>query len=287
MSEEEKNFGQENPPASDKAQGEKFVDIHCHCLPGIDDGPATMAESLSLCRLLVRDRIGAVVATPHQLGRFDNDNKKVKEKVSELNKELRNNEIPLRVFSGGDVRIDERIVELIKEEKVMTAADGGKYLLLELPENVLINIDPLTDELLRGGIKVIISHPERQHFLSMQPQILLNWAKKGCGIQITAGSLLGRFGTISQKAAWQLLSMPLPLIVATDAHSISGRSPCMRAAFEMIYRQRGEEIARLVCIENPTRVIKGQELQNIQGVKTELGENEGIRNKFRRPAGAG
>ena len=99
-------------------------------------------------------------------------------------------------------------------------ADGGKYLLLELPENILINIEPLADELSSGGIKVIISHPERQHFLSMQPQILLNWAKKGCGIQITAGSLLGRFGTISQKAAWQILSMPVPLIVATDAHSI-------------------------------------------------------------------
>ena len=66
------------------------MDIHCHCLPGIDDGPATMADAISLCRLLVRDRIGTVVATPHQLGRFDRNNnvKKIKEKVSELNREL-------------------------------------------------------------------------------------------------------------------------------------------------------------------------------------------------------
>jgi protein-tyrosine phosphatase len=289
MNKEEKNFEQENPPASDHAQGEKFVDIHCHCLPGIDDGPATMAESISLCRLLTRDRIGTVVATPHQLGRFDrnNDAKKIKEKVNELNSQLQKNEIPLTVLAGGDVRIDERIIELIRSKELLTAADGGKYLLLELPENVLINIETLTDELLSAGIKVIISHPERHQFLSVQPKILQIWAKKGCGIQITAGSLLGKFGTISQKAAWQILSMPLPLIVATDAHSTSKRPPCMRAAFEMICRQRGEEIARLVCIENPTRVIEGQELQNIQGVKTELGENEGIRNIFRRPADAG
>jgi protein-tyrosine phosphatase len=165
-----------------------------------------------------------VVATPHQLGRFDrnNDAKKIKEKVNELNSQLQKNEIPLTVLAGGDVRIDERIIELIRSKELLTVADGGKYLLLELPENVLINIETLTDELLSAGIKVIISHPERHQFLSVQPKILQIWAKKGCGIQITAGSLLGKFGTISQKAAWQILSMPLPLIVATDAHSTQG-----------------------------------------------------------------
>jgi protein-tyrosine phosphatase len=298
MSEQEEIFGRENPPQADsqqrsetqpsKMRKDKFVDIHCHCLPNIDDGPATMADAISLCRLLARDRISTVVATPHQLGQFDtnNDGKKIKEKVNELNIQLQYKQIPLKVLPGADVRIDERIVELIKSGEVLTVADGGRYLLLEMPENILINIEPLVEELSSVGIKVIISHPERQHFLAMQPQIILKWSRKKCGIQITAGSLLGRFGSISQKAAWQILSMPVPLIVATDSHNTAGRSPCMRAAFEMICRQSGDQTARTACIENPTRVIEGKELLDIQGRKMKLGEHARIQNIFGRPAGA-
>jgi protein-tyrosine phosphatase len=263
-----------------------FVDIHCHCLPGIDDGPATMAEAISLCRLLVRDRIGTVIATPHQLGRFDtnNSNQKIKDKVSELNKQLQAAQIQLRVLPGGDVRIDERIVQLIKTGYVMTSADGGKYLLLELPENILINVDPLVEELSSIGIKTLITHPERHQFLAIQPQILSHLVQKACGIQITAGSLLGKFGSISQTAAWQILSMPIPLIVATDSHGTSNRSPCMRAAFEMICRQSGENTARLVCIENPTRVVEGKELLEITGRKPKVGEYERIQDTSGKPA---
>ena len=297
MSEQEENleqgshqsaFGElrQNESQQSKTQTDKFVDIHCHCLPNIDDGPATMEEAISLCRLLARDRISTVVATPHQLGRFDTNNngKKIKEKVGELNSQLQHNQIPLTVLPGADVRIDERIVGLVKSGEVLTVADGGKYLLLEMPENILISIEPLAEELSSVGIKIIISHPERQRFLAMQPRILLKWSEKKCGIQITAGSLLGRFGSISQKAAWQILSMPVPLIVATDSHSTTGRSPCMRAAFEMICRQLGGQTARIVCIENPTRAVEGKELLNIQGRKMRLGEYAGIQNIFGRPA---
>jgi protein-tyrosine phosphatase len=289
MNEEKRNFGLENLYTPENAQGHQFVDIHCHCLPGIDDGPVTMEQAIALCRLLARDRIGTVVATPHQLGQFDrnNDGRKIKDKVSELNRQLQADEIPLNVLAGGDVRIDERIVELIKAGEVMTVADGGRYLLLELPENILINIDSLTDELLSAGIKIIITHPERHRFLAMQPQILERWAAKECGVQITAGSLLGKFGTISQKAAWQILGMPVPLIVATDAHNMTSRAPCMRAAYEIICRQLGEQTARLVCIENPRRVTEGDDLQNVSVEKIKLGEHEGIRDIFKRAGHSG
>ena len=107
----------------------------------------------------------------------------------------------------------------------MTLADGLKYLLVELPETVLINIEPLIDELSKVGIKIILSHPERHRFLAVQTQILSEWSKNNCGIQITAGSLLGKFGTISQKSAWQILSMPLALIVATDSTTLRDGHP--------------------------------------------------------------
>ena len=108
-----------------------FVDIHCHCLPGLDDGPKNMLESLALCRGLVDDGITVVIATPHQLGQYDgyNEPAKVRESVLQLNKELENNKINLTVMPGGDVRIDERISDFIDSDKIHTLADGKKYIL--------------------------------------------------------------------------------------------------------------------------------------------------------------
>ena len=167
-----------------------FVDIHCHCLPGLDDGPKNMFESLALCQALVNDGITVAIATPHQLGQFDglNEPEIVREAVLQLNQELENNKIPLTVMPGGDVRIDERIGLLIDAGKIQTLADGGKYILLELPSRIFIDIEPLLVELLEKGIQVILSHPERHYVLCRQYNVLPRWLNYSAHLQITAGS---------------------------------------------------------------------------------------------------
>jgi protein-tyrosine phosphatase len=241
---------------------EHYVDIHCHCLPGIDDGPATMSESLGLCRSLVDDGIATVIATPHQLGRFSecNEAEQVKESVSALNEELKNNDIALGVMPGADVRVDERICQLLEEDKVLTLADGGKYILLELPHEILIDIEPLLVDLASMGIQAIISHPERHPGLVKEPYMLSKWLQCQALLQVTAASLLGHFGPEAQKSAWQLLSSGQALLVATDSHDLNGRRPCMSEAFEHISDKLGETVARLVCIENPLRVLRCQDM---------------------------
>src|SRR5215831_6565428 len=114
------------------------VDIHCHVLPGIDDGPRSLDESLTLCRSLMRDGITTVIATPHQLGRYDGHNcaKEVRRRVAELQTILDQKKIPLKILSGGEVRIDERITKLLHDDHILTLADGKRYLLLELPSSV-------------------------------------------------------------------------------------------------------------------------------------------------------
>ena len=158
----------------DVLEGSRYVDIHCHCVPGIDDGPETMLNGLALCRALVKDGIDTVIATPHQLGRYNgfNDAQKIRDSVRELNERLERNDIALKVFPGGDVRVDERICRLIEEDKVLTLADGGKYILLELPGEVFIDIEPLILGLLSLGIRTIISHPERHVILSKRRKAL-------------------------------------------------------------------------------------------------------------------
>src|SRR3954466_2539362 len=110
------------------------VDIHCHCLPCLDDGPDSLVESLALCRALVADGITTVVATPHQLGRYDlrNGGPDIAQAAAALQRSLMVENIPLRVLPGADVRIDERIVRLMTEGHVLRLG-GGSYLLLELP----------------------------------------------------------------------------------------------------------------------------------------------------------
>jgi protein-tyrosine phosphatase len=264
--------------SQDEAAGrQQYVDIHCHCLPAVDDGPATMSEALALCRALADDGITTVAATPHQLGRFDDCNEAahIREKVAVLNKELKSNGIPLTAMPGADIRVDERIYQLLEADKILTLADGGRYILLELPHEVFIDIEPLLIELSCLGIEAIISHPERHPVLSKQvarpswscshglearATMLLKWLNQSAYLQVTAGSLLGEFGLTVQKTAWHFLSSGWASIVATDSHNLKDRRPCMRAAFKRISIELGEDIARLVCIENPIRVLEGRDM---------------------------
>ena len=245
-----------------KFKCKSYVDIHCHCLPFIDDGPVTLAESLSLCRALDEDHVTDVIATPHQLGRFSDCNEaaQIREQVAVLNEELARNGISLNVVPGGDVRVDERICRLIEDDKVLTLADGGRYVLLELPHEVFIDIERLLVDLCSLGIQAVISHPERHPVVTRQPSVLLKWLEQSAHLQVTCGSLLGDFGSAAEKAAWHFLSSGWASLVASDSHDLDNRRPRMSAAFECLSAELGEAMARLVCIENPLRVLEGKDI---------------------------
>jgi protein-tyrosine phosphatase len=246
-----------------KHRWEKFTDIHCHCLPGLDDGPATMVESLALCRRLAEEGIATVVATPHQLGRFEgcNEAARVREAVHSLNESLRNSSVPLKVVPGGEVRVDERVCQLLKADKILTLADGGRYILLELPYGVFIDIEPLLTELASMGIHSVISHAEKNISLAAMPKVLLKWLEHSAHLQINASSIVDDLEPeVYKRIAWGFLTLGLATLVATDSHNISFRRPRMRAAFGRISSRLGQDLAHLVCIENPSRVINSQDI---------------------------
>jgi protein-tyrosine phosphatase len=130
-----------------------------------------------LCRSLVDDGISTVIATPHQLGRYNDGNEayKVRQKVAELNRVLESEGVGLKVLAGGDVRVDERICRLLEDDKVLTLGDGGRFILLELPHQIFIDIEPLLIELLSIGVRAVISHPERHFAFSQQHNVFLRW----------------------------------------------------------------------------------------------------------------
>jgi protein-tyrosine phosphatase len=233
------------------------VDIHCHCLPGLDDGPPTPADALDLCRALVADGITAVVATPHQLGRYDRRNAGpvVRQAVEALRAALAAEAVPLAVHAGADVRVDERLVPMLAAGEVLTLA-GGPYLLLELPHETYIEPAPLIRLLTQRGVRTIITHPERHDAVRRNPQLAGPWIAAGAMLQLTAGSLVGSFGPRAEEAAWKWLAAGNVSFVATDAHDVKRRPPCMTEAIAAIEKRLGLEVARLVCVNNPAAVLQ-------------------------------
>ena len=142
------------------------------------------------------------------------------------------------------------------------------YTFLELPHEVFIDIEPLLVGLSSLGIQAIISHPERHPIIARQPRVLLKWLEQSAHLQVTSASLLGDFGTLAQKAAWHFLNLGWVSFVATDSHDLEGSKPRMKAAFEHICARLGEAMARLVCIENPLRVLEGKDVLSACSIST-------------------
>ena len=249
-------------PANMDRPASGFTDVHCHCLPGLDDGPTDVSQALSLCQALVADGITQVVASPHELGRFDGrcDPHIVRRAVEQLNRILREKEVGLTVLPGADVRLDERIPQFLESDKVLTVGDGHRYLLLELPHEVFIDPLMLLKRLDQMGVTAVITHPERHDFLAGHPDSVGRWSDYRPCLQITAASLTGDFGRQCEEAAWTFLQEDLPAVVATDAHDTSARAPRMTAAYQRLSRRLGRSAAELLCIENARRIVSGREL---------------------------
>lgn len=238
----------------------RSVDVHCHCLPGLDDGPETMDDALDLCRALVNDGITTAVASPHQLGVYDGYNtaELIRETIPQLVEALAAAGIPLEIFPGADVRVDERLAKLVDRDEVLTVADGRRHLLLELPHQMFVDPLPVIRELSDRGIQTIMTHPERHRYLAGGVDRIASWVKAGAVVQITAGSLLGDFGGVANQESWRLLHAGLVSIVATDAHDAERRPPRLTAAFESLAAELGAEAARAICLDNPLRVLHGE-----------------------------
>jgi protein-tyrosine phosphatase len=237
---------------------EPFVDIHCHLLPAIDDGAANWEESLAMARMAVADGISVIVATPHQLGSFShNGAAAIRLDVEQLQSRLDAEQIPLRVLPGADVRIEADLVARLGRGEVLSLADNGRYVLLELPHEMYFPLNRLLAELSAAGYQGILSHPERNEGILADPEVLTPLVAQGCLLQITADSLRGAFGTRSRQLSQKLVDRGLVHFVSTDAHGTKRRRPQLREAFEMVASLSDEETAHDLFCRNPACVVQG------------------------------
>ena len=235
-----------------------MIDLHNHLLPGIDDGAPDMETSLALARIAVDDGVTHMVCTPHiHPGRYENTPAIIADVLTTFRKALAEAGIALKVACASEVRVGPELLAPDVADRVPFLGDwkGRPVLLLELPhEAVPVGSEKLTRYLLDRGIQPLIAHPERNKGLMNQPTRLRPFLQQGCLLQVTAGSLTGRFGARAQALAEELLAAGQVTILATDAHNVRHRPPLLHEGFEAAAAIVGEASARRLVQQNPMRL---------------------------------
>ncbi|MFL5587635.1 MAG: tyrosine-protein phosphatase [Ktedonobacteraceae bacterium] len=205
-----------------------MIDTHLHILPGVDDGPETMEESVALARVLVQEGIYSAIATPHYNDQFvQRSAAEIKERVNELQQVLDRQGILLRLFAGHEALIKPGLVGDIQTGRLATL-NGSRYLLLELwNQSWLPETDRVIFELRASGITPILAHPERYRVFHKELERLESLLRQGVLVQITASSLVGMQGRTAQRTAETLLKRGLVHFIASDAHGLHRRPPAI------------------------------------------------------------
>ncbi len=235
-----------------------MIDIHYHLLYGVDDGPRDLNDSLALAEASILEGVTHIVATPHSNYRYGFDPAINREKLSELNQQLGGR---VTLGKGCDFHLShDNITDAIEHPSKYTI-NGSRYLLVEFPDfGILPSLSEVLYEFTLRGIVPIVTHPERNPVLIEKPEMMKPWLRHGCLVQITAASLLGKFGSRAQSACERLLEKNWVHVVASDAHNVKGRPPMMNPAHKALDKAYGRETADRLCILNPRAIFDGQPL---------------------------
>ncbi|MFC0187163.1 tyrosine-protein phosphatase [Fictibacillus aquaticus] len=217
-----------------------MIDIHCHILPGVDDGPAEMSEAIELAEHAVQEGITTIIATPHHNSRYSNNKSKILDEVQRLNKALTDRNIPLNVLPGQEIRIIGEFLNAYETDELLTVNNGNQYVLVELPFSEVPHYTEqlLFDIQLKGLVPVIV-HPERNTELMNNPDRLYKLVKNGALTQITSGAYVGKLGRKVKSFSRKIIEHNLAHFIASDAHDIHKRGFYLRQAYEQIQKEFG------------------------------------------------
>ncbi len=233
-----------------------MIDLHCHLLPNIDDGPKSWEESIEMVSIAHQDGIKGAVTTPHwiQGTNWQPDSSTVKKMVNELNVKLEGEGIDFKVYPGMEIGITTNLADLVSSGEILTLAEGN-YLLLEIPYYSLpLGMEEIISGLRAIGKTAILAHPERCKEFQGSPGRILDLIDLGALVQITAGSLCGDFGDQAKKCALEFARLGALDIISSDAHSTGRRRPIVSKALRILENEIGAQMVDTV-IDNTYKVI--------------------------------
>ena len=238
-----------------------MIDLHCHILPGVDDGSADEEESCAMARLAVESGVTDIAATPHCNAPdpfYNYADSALHARFARLRQRLEREQIPLRIHEGMEVFTTPELPRLLDEGRLLTLG-GTRYLLIEFAfgETPWFAAQTL-ESIAARGLTPVVAHPERYYFIQDDPRRLLRWAESGYVLQLNRGSLSGMFGRHAAKAAQWCLANGCVHLFASDAHSPYRRTPQLDDLFDHIARAASPEAAALLLERNPTAILENR-----------------------------
>jgi len=234
-----------------------MIDIHCHILPFIDDGPKSIDDSIEMLRYAEKDGIKSIIATPHSFnGVYICTSNTVKKSIERLQYEINNNKLSITLFPGMEVHLCEQLYQKIIE-KTVVSLNNSRYILIELPvQFVPPNFKEIIFKLRLKGYYPILAHPERNFVVLNDPEIIYDFIEWGVFIQLTAASVLGFFGSKIQRLCKKMLLNRQVHFLASDAHSLENRPPALSEAYKKALQLlKDEKYAKTLIYDNPKKVI--------------------------------
>lgn len=242
-----------------------MIDLHCHILPGVDDGADSLGQALEMARIAADSGLRTVVATPHcNLPWEESENfaGTMVQPLALLRQAVKAAQIPLELLPGGEIFCTPDFPDLLEQRKLQTLADS-RYLLMEFyfdesPEFMEICFQ----EAFRRGYIPVAAHPERYDAVYRDPELVPRWFRRGCIIQLNKGSILGRLGNRAETVSRHLLERGFAHAVASDAHSPNARTPHMTRILRHLEDTYAPGYARILLSRNPERIIQNQNVLN-------------------------
>jgi protein-tyrosine phosphatase len=234
------------------------IDLHAHVLPGLDDGPRTLGESLDVLAEVAADGVSAIAATPHVGARYPTTAAQMEHELRRTGAALEERGIPVGLLPGGEVELEWLATLSDDELHRFSLGGGGRYLLVEFPWNGWPP-DALTllARLSEAGLQPVIAHPERHTEVQERPGHLEALVAGGALLQVTSSSLVGLHGRRAQRTARDLLGFGMVHLVASDRHGAGIRRATMRQA----RRRLGDgPLADWLTVDVPAAVVAGEDL---------------------------
>lgn len=233
-----------------------MIDLHCHILPGIDDGAPDLEVALAMARCAVDDGITVTACTPHIYpGLYENNRDSIMAAIDSFRQVLASENIPLRLVEGADTHLAPDLAGQIKAGKVPTL-NGSRYFLFEPPHHIEPpRIEHTVFALIAAGYVPVITHPERLTWIEENYAVFGRMVQSGAWMQITAGSLTGRFGARPQYWAERIMDEGLCHILATDSHHIKRRPPLLAEARDTAVKRLGRIEAEHMVLTRPQGIL--------------------------------
>ncbi len=242
-----------------------MIDIHCHIMYGVDDGAFGLSESVEMAKVAHESGTTDLIATPHANAPDLEPNvwdESLENRLAEINNAVKASNIPVAIYPGQELFCSGDVVQRVKEGEFITL-NKSRYILVEF--DFYSSIEPILEyceELVSFGLVPVIAHPERFAAVKEDEQAAYRLKKRGCLLQVNAGSLFGAFGRTSEGIAHDLMDAAAADFVASDAHSPYMRSPFMADAHEMISEMYSPDYAELLLQYNPARVLADKKIES-------------------------